>query len=54
MQTWKCANCGYKYDGDYLEMCPSCKESCGFVDATNYVPESFDSKKEKKSDIKDD
>ncbi len=41
MQTWKCEKCGYKFDGDYLETCPSCKNSCTFIDASNYVPETF-------------
>lgn len=41
MQKWRCERCGYEYDGDILEVCPSCKESCGFIDATNYVPDFF-------------
>lgn len=41
MQVWRCENCGYVYDGDILEVCPSCNKSCGFIDAVNYVPESF-------------
>lgn len=51
MQTWKCQNCGYKYDGDYNETCPSCKNSCSFIDATNYVPESFGSEGKKMTKI---
>ncbi len=46
METWKCENCGYQYEGEFLEVCPSCEKSCGFVDATNYVPESFNAKGE--------
>lgn len=58
MQSWKCENCGYQYDGDILEICPSCNNSCGFFDATNYVPVSFSSneggslKKEEKMKVK--
>lgn len=41
MQKWRCESCKYEYEGEFLEYCPSCKKSCGFVDATNYVPVSF-------------
>ena len=44
MQKWRCENCKYEFEGEFLEYCPSCKKSCGFVDATNYVPESFTGK----------
>ena len=36
---WKCSNCGYSLDSEAPpENCPSCKESCAFVDATCYTP----------------
>ncbi|MGR3320259.1 MAG: glutaredoxin family protein [Candidatus Anammoxibacter sp.] len=51
MQKWRCEHCGYEYDGDILELCPSCKESCGFIDATNYVPESFNGNEGRPKDM---
>jgi rubredoxin len=38
---WKCSLCGYQYEGDFkpLDKCPSCYQSCSFIDATCYIPE---------------
>lgn len=38
---WKCSMCNYQFDGDAIppERCPSCGQTCSFVDATCYVPE---------------
>jgi rubredoxin len=37
---WKCSKCGYTLKIDVPpEKCPSCKESCEFVNVTCYIPE---------------
>jgi desulfoferrodoxin-like iron-binding protein len=37
--VFKCTNCGFRFRGETPpERCPSCKEPCEFVDATDYVP----------------
>ena len=41
--TWKCSNCGYTLDVEAgaapPSSCPSCKETCEFLNVTCYVPE---------------
>ncbi len=39
--TWfKCSKCGYTLEIDSPpEQCPSCKESCVFIDNTCYTPD---------------
>ncbi|MBT8339866.1 MAG: hypothetical protein HKP58_03510 [Desulfatitalea sp.] len=40
MANWKCGNCGYELEADRPpEKCPSCKESCEFLDNTCYTPD---------------
>ncbi|MDY6972137.1 MAG: hypothetical protein SV775_07390 [Thermodesulfobacteriota bacterium] len=40
MGDWKCSECGYTFKADVPpEECPSCKEKCGFVDTTCYIPD---------------
>lgn len=40
MPAWKCNNCGNTLDVPAPpETCPSCKEKCGFVDVSCYIPE---------------
>ena len=40
MTQWKCSNCGYTIkEAKPPETCPSCKESCAFIDATCYIPD---------------
>lgn len=40
MAKWKCGNCGYELEADKPpEKCPSCKESCEFLDNTCYTPD---------------
>ena len=38
---WKCSICNYQFDGDATppEKCPSCGQTCSFIDATCYIPE---------------
>jgi rubredoxin len=37
---WKCSKCGYTVKIEAPpEKCPSCKESCEFVNVTCYIPE---------------
>jgi len=36
---WRCGNCGYRLEADTPpEKCPSCRESCEFIDDNPYVP----------------
>ena len=41
--SWKCSKCGYtfeeKAENPPPKACPSCKETCEFVNVTCYVPE---------------
>lgn len=40
MTSWKCQNCGYTFEADRPpEKCPSCKQTCEFVDNTCYTPD---------------
>ena len=40
MNTWKCSNCGYTFEAaDVPEKCPSCHETCSFLNVTCYIPE---------------
>jgi rubredoxin len=40
MTSWKCQNCGYTFESPSPpEKCPSCKQSCEFVDNTCYTPD---------------
>ena len=41
MANWKCSKCGYtlEQDGTPPRECPSCKETCEFIDVTCYIPE---------------
>ena len=37
---WKCNRCGHTIDAATPpDLCPSCKEKCGYVDVTCYIPE---------------
>lgn len=47
MANWKCANCGYEMEADKPpEKCPSCKESCEFLDNSCYTPDCAGSTKD--------
>lgn len=40
MAVWKCNKCGNTLtETPPPETCPSCKEKCGYVDVTCYIPE---------------
>ncbi|MBW1647057.1 MAG: hypothetical protein JRJ72_02945 [Deltaproteobacteria bacterium] len=40
MTSWKCQNCSYTLEADAPpEKCPSCKQTCEFVDNTCYTPD---------------
>ncbi|WP_369688345.1 rubredoxin-like domain-containing protein [Desulfatitalea tepidiphila] len=40
MAKWKCGNCGYELEAERPpERCPSCKQSCEFLDNTCYTPD---------------
>jgi rubredoxin len=40
MNDWKCSKCGYALKADAPpEKCPSCNETCEFVNVTCYIPE---------------
>jgi rubredoxin len=38
---WKCSMCSYQFEGNVTppENCPSCGQTCSFIDATCYIPE---------------
>lgn len=37
---WKCSKCGNTVTADSPpEICPSCRDRCGYVDATCYISE---------------
>jgi len=37
---WKCSNCKYTLHAEEPpEICPACKTSCNFFNATSYLPE---------------
>ncbi len=41
--SWKCGKCGYTFDSEATdpppEKCPSCKETCEFLNVSCYTPE---------------
>jgi rubredoxin len=40
MVQWQCASCGYAFGADTPpEKCPSCKETCTFLDVSCYTPD---------------
>jgi len=40
MTYWKCGNCGFLLTAEKPPAsCPSCKETCEFLNATCYTPE---------------
>ncbi len=40
MANWKCSKCGYTtLEEKPPEKCPSCGETCSFVDNTCYTPD---------------
>lgn len=40
MPSWKCGNCGYTFTADTPpDKCPSCKQTCEFLDNTCYTPD---------------
>lgn len=40
MNSWKCSQCGYTFEADQVpEKCPSCHETCSFLNVTCYIPE---------------
>ncbi len=43
MATWKCTHCGFTLaSADFPEPCPSCRETCEFVDVSCYIPQCRD------------
>ncbi|MGD0885632.1 MAG: hypothetical protein ABSA46_12320 [Thermodesulfovibrionales bacterium] len=40
MTVWKCNKCGNTINADLpRDICPSCGETCEYVDVTCYIPE---------------
>ncbi len=40
MVKWQCSNCRYIMEAEMPpETCPSCKETCAFIDVSCYTPE---------------
>ncbi len=39
-KPWKCSKCGYAIEAETPpEQCPSCKETCAFIDNACYTPD---------------
>lgn len=37
-KSWKCSNCGYTLQAEVPpQQCPSCGQTCDFVDASCYI-----------------
>jgi len=40
MNSWKCGNCGYTFEAETPPNdCPSCKQTCEFLNNTCYTPD---------------
>jgi rubredoxin len=40
MVQWQCSNCRYMFEAEEApDQCPSCKQTCTFLDVTCYTPD---------------